>query len=79
MAKLFPVSVCREMGWQGSEAEAFSLFMELVNQRVERKTGLSILDFPDWHWADAFTSEVSSQDAAEMFISDMIEEGEFEY
>lgn len=77
MRQLFPLEVCHELGWEGAEAEAFSLFMELTNKIVERKTGLSILDFPDWEWADAFHSQTSSSDAAEMFISDMMEQGEW--
>lgn len=64
-------------GWPADEAKAFSTFMTLVNRRVESVTGLGVLDFPDWHWADAFKDRLSVSDTVVMFLSDMEAEGEW--
>lgn len=71
----YTVEEAMKLGWEADKAKAFSEFMTKVNQRVEMETGLSVLDFPDWHWADAFSSQCCPAETVAMFLSDMEEEG----
>jgi len=71
----YTVEDAMKLGWKADKAKAFSEFMTKVNRRVEQKTGLGVLDFPDWHWADAFSSQCSPAETVAMFLSDMKEDG----
>jgi hypothetical protein len=42
-----------------------------VNLHVLRRTGLRALDFPDWHFAEAFDEGVSASEAAAQLLAEV--------
>ena len=64
----------RRLGWQ-EKSTAFAEWWTAMNFIVEKETGLSLNDFPDWDFASAFDSGMAPADAAEEFLEDMEEEG----
>ena len=73
ISAMYSVRDAEEAGWEGQQALYFATFMNAVNQRVVMATGLTILDFSDWGWAEAFQNGGSVDDVACNFLADMWE------
>jgi hypothetical protein len=69
-------AMAQEAGWEGDEAKYFATFMNACNKIVRQHDpiGRGIEDFPDWPWADFFTTTMTVEEVALCFLADMEEE-----
>lgn len=52
----------------------FEQWQKRVDRHVSRMTGLSMHDFPDWRWRDAYEDGTRPGQAADEFLEEMAEE-----
>lgn len=71
---LYTLERAEQLGW-GDEALPFATFMNACNAKVQEETGLSIDDYPDWEWAEAFSSGNSVEEVVDEFFEFLFEEG----
>lgn len=67
----YTTSMAAEAGYDGKSAIYFATFMNAANEQVVEATGLTIEDFPDWDWADAFDTYLPINQIVENFLRDV--------
>ena len=72
---MLTVEQAMQDGWTATEAPRFVKWLLGASARVAARTGLTLWDFPDWGWADSYEGGDTPYEAAELFMSEMVDEG----
>lgn len=69
------IEQAREHGWKEPHDALFTAWFNTMDKLCIKKLGLSLFDFPDWNFADAYEGGTTPEDAfaefAEEQLSDM--------